>query len=133
VTKLKITRRLRRWQRDMLLGGWKIKIIFDPPPDEDGDDSRAGCVANPEYKEATIYWDSARVEVDTDAELDDWCIHELLHCSTWRLEKLAERSAGTDEDKYADVRDVAEATVTDIQDIIKAVYQAGWRAATKRR
>jgi hypothetical protein len=104
------TRRLRFWQKKMLLSGWKIAVEFGPLDHAE----RAECEAKPEYREALIKIDLPKV---SDEEIDAYCVHELLHCWTWPLEKLAENWAFAKEDDqlYESIRDTAENVVTDIE------------------
>jgi hypothetical protein len=105
-----ITSRLRHWQKKLLLSDWKISVEVGAL--DDG--SRADCDARPEYKEAKIRLDPDKIPLD---ELDGFLVHELLHCHTWRLEQIAEEW-GQSESRYAFVRDVAEAVVTDLERIV---------------
>jgi hypothetical protein len=79
-----VTSRVKFWQKKLLLSDWKIAVEVGPL--DDG--SRADCDAKPEYREAKIRLDPDKIDAE---ELDGFCIHELLHCHTWRLEALAER------------------------------------------
>jgi hypothetical protein len=126
VTKATITRRLRKWQRELLLHDWKIGVVFGPVPCDEGEEpGRAECFARPEYKEATIYWDPKRVTIESDEDLDDWCKHELTHCHTWKLEQMAEFWAGDDAQKYETVRNVAEDLVTTLEKVFKHIGRNG--------
>lgn len=102
-----IVARVRRWQKKLLLGDWKITVQSGPL--DTGE--RADCDARPEYKEALLRFDPEKIPAD---ELDGFVIHELLHCHTWRLEQIAEEW-GQSESRYAFVRDVAEAVVTELE------------------
>jgi hypothetical protein len=108
VTPTAIKRRVRLWQKRLCLADWTIGVEVGPL--EDG--GRAECDAKPEYREATIRLDPERI---TDAEVDAYCVHELLHCWTWALEKAAENWAGEDEALYESVRDTAEQMVTNLE------------------
>lgn len=103
-----IKRIVRKWQKRCLLQDWDVKI--DVGPHTDG--CRACCEANPEYKEATIHIDPAKVP---DHEMEGTCLHEVLHCLTWRIEHLAECWAGEDTSKFEVARDVAETVVTNLE------------------
>jgi hypothetical protein len=54
-------------------------------------DARAACVADPEYREASIYMDFNRIK--TGDVLDEVIVHEMAHCHTWPLHTLAESLA----------------------------------------
>jgi hypothetical protein len=112
-----IKSRVKHWQKKLLLGDWKITVEVGPL--DDG--SRADCDAKPEYREAVIRIDPDRV---TDEELDGFCVHELLHCHTWRLEQLAEEW-GRSESQYEFARNTAETVVTDLERIILNLTKRG--------
>ena len=130
-SRTKVTRRLHKWQKELLLSHVKLKIRFEPEPDDD-DKCRAGLYAEPEYNKAEIYWDENRVEVETDEDLDAWCIHEILHAITWRLEELAEEWAGEDPGKFKQVRNVAETTVTNLEQVILSLSRKAGLLGTAR-
>jgi hypothetical protein len=130
-SRTKVTRRLRKWQRELLLSHVKLKIRFEPEPDDD-DQCRAGLYAEPEYNKMEIFWDETRVEVETEEDLDAWCIHELLHAKTWRLEVLAEEWAGEDPAKFRQARDVAETTVTNLESVILSLARKAGVLGTAR-
>jgi hypothetical protein len=109
--------RVRAWQKKLLLSDWKISVQVGAL--DDG--SRADCDAKPEYKEAVIRLDPEKIPPD---EIDGFCVHELLHCHTWRLEALAEEW-GRSESQYVFARETAEAVVTDLERIILALTKRG--------
>ncbi len=117
MTPAAIRRRVKAWQKRLLLGGWKITVEVGPL--DDG--GKADCDAKPEYREAVLRFDPEKVP---DSEWDAYIVHELLHCWTWPLEKHAEYWAGDDEEKYDAVRDVAEAVVTNLEKLVLAVSGA---------
>jgi hypothetical protein len=112
-----IKARVKFWQKKLLLSDWRI--VVDVGPLDDG--SRADCDAKPEYREATIRLDPEKIDAE---ELDGFCIHELLHCHTWRLEALAEEW-GRSESQYQFARDAAETVVTDLERIILNLTKRG--------
>ena len=130
-SRTKVTRRLHKWQKELLLADWKLIIRFEPEPDDD-DVCRAGLYGEPEYLKASIYWDPDRVEIETEEELDAWCIHEILHAITWRLEELAEEWAGEDPGKFKQVRNVAETTVTNLERVILSLSRKAGLLGTTR-
>lgn len=99
-----IERRLRQWQKRMLLGEWKITVLVGAL---DEHDERADCDAKPQYKEALIRLDPEKIAPE---EWDAFCIDELTHCLTWRLEAIAE-TWGRSENQFKFVRDTAETVV----------------------
>jgi hypothetical protein len=104
-----IRSRVKFWQKRLLLSDWKITVVVGVA--DDG--STANCDASPEYRQAKLTFDPERMPTDL-AEIDSFCLHELLHCYTWRLEAMAE-NWGRSESQYVLVRDVAETTVTDLE------------------
>ena len=110
--------RLRYWQKRLLLTDWKIGLAVGAL--DSGE--RADCDAKPEYKEATLRLDPDRVLAE---EWDGFFAHELIHCHTWPLEKLAEFWAGDDEDKYELARDRAEEVATAIEKVILNLTKRG--------
>lgn len=101
-------RRLRAWQKRMLLGDWKITVEFAPLEHSE----KADCDAKPEYREAHLRFDPTLIP---DEEVDAFCVHELMHIWTWPLEKAAENWAGEDEALYESVRDTAEHVTTNLE------------------
>lgn len=121
LTEEQVERALRKWQARLGLSDWRIRLVYGPNTE---DEDRAGLYAAPEYREATVYWDPARVDVHTMRECEEWCLHELLHAITWQLEKQAEHWAGDDEAKYETVRDIAEGVVTNLERAVLNVRKA---------
>jgi hypothetical protein len=112
-----VTARVRFWQKKLLLTDWRISVEVGAL--DDG--SRADCDAKPEYREAVIRLDPKRVSPE---ELDAFCVHELLHCHTWKLEQLAE-NWGRSESQYQFARETAETVVTDLERIILNLTKRG--------
>jgi hypothetical protein len=108
---VRINSRLRYWQKLLLLKEWKITLTVGAL--DSGE--RADCDAKPEYLEATIRIDPALVP---EEEWDGFFSHELIHCWTWPLEKLAEFWAGEDENKHELVRDRAEEVATNLERVL---------------
>jgi len=102
-----VTSLVRRWQKRLLLGDWKISVELGAL--DDG--AKADCDAKPEYKEATLRFDLDKVPPE---ELEAYVVHELIHCHTWRLEGIAEEW-GLSESRYQFVRDTAESVVTELE------------------
>lgn len=103
--------RVKYWQKRLLLADWNITVLVGALDDHE---ERADCDAKPQYKEAVIRLDPKKIPPD---ELDGFCIHELLHCVTWRLEALAEEW-GRSESQYVVARETAETVVTELERII---------------
>lgn len=109
MTPATIRRRVKAWQKKLLLGDWKIAVVIGPL-DDSGE--KADCDAKPEYREATLRFDPDRVPAN---EWDGYIVHELIHAITWPLEKAAENWAGEDEAHYDTIRDTAEQVVTNLE------------------
>jgi hypothetical protein len=103
--------RVKYWQKRLLLSDWSITVLVGALDDLD---ERADCDAKPQYKEGVIRLDPKKIP---EAEWDAYCVHELLHCVTWRLEALAEEW-GRSESQYVVARETAETVVTDLERII---------------
>jgi hypothetical protein len=103
----RVTSLVRRWQKRLLLGDWKLTIQVGALDSNE----RADCDARPEYKEATIRLDPEKIPPE---DLEGFIVHELLHLHTWRLEQIAEEW-GQSESRYALVRDIAESVVTELE------------------
>jgi hypothetical protein len=113
-----VTAAVRYWQKRLLLSDWAIKVQVGALDDLD---ERADCDAKPQYKEAVLRFDPAKIP---PSELDAFCVHELLHCVTWRLEALAEEW-GRSESQYIVARETAETVVTDLERIILGLAKRG--------
>jgi len=121
MTAATIRRRVKAWQKKLLLVDWKIEVQVGAFTDDDGKPGKADCDAKPPYREAVLRFDPLRIP---DNEWDDFIVHELLHVWTWPLEQHAEYWAGDDDEKYDAVRDVAEAVVTNLERVVLAVSGA---------
>ena len=64
------------------LDRWQIKVVFGPA------ENLAACSADPEYRQATIYFDPDRFQ--TGDELDETLAHELDHCHLWPIATAAD-------------------------------------------
>ena len=110
MTAAKFERRVRFWQKRMLLSDWKITVEFGPI------DCKADCDAKPEYREALLRFDPDRIP---DDEVDAYCAHELAHAVNWTLEGLAENSIRSNDEKgYDVVRTIAETVATKWEEIV---------------
>ena len=72
------------------LDRWSIRLVAEPDADPD---ARASCAADPDYREATIRFDLAKLETGDD--LEETTVHELTHCLTWPIHAAAEHLANT--------------------------------------
>jgi hypothetical protein len=116
MTPAAIRRRVKAWQKKLLLGDWKIAVEVGPLADSG---EKADCDAKPGdkrkgwvYRNATLRFDPEKVPGD---DWDGYIVHELLHCYTWPLEQAAENWAGENEALYESVRDTAEIVVTNLE------------------
>lgn len=89
--------RVRALARALALSDWELQVVPQANTRLDGEDL-AGCTAQPEYKRARIYFDLGRIPPE---ELDQFIIHELMHCHVWELVNLAERLAATPTEREA--------------------------------
>jgi hypothetical protein len=68
------------------LDRWQIRLGA-----EKLEDSRAACIAQPEYREADLYFDAEKIKTGDD--LAELTVHEMAHCHTFELHSLAEELA----------------------------------------
>lgn len=106
-----IRRRVRYWQRRLDLTGWSVKIEIGP----DAEGASASCLAQPEYRSATVRFDPAKIPAE---ELDAFCVHELCHCLVWPLANAAHVMAGGDGPKEEWVRTMEEELTTALERLI---------------
>lgn len=110
MTPARFERRLRYWQKKMLLADWKITVTFGQV------DCKADCEATPEYREATIRFNADKI---LDNEVDAYCVHELAHAVNWQIETIAENSVDDNDTRgHETVRFIAETTATKWEEII---------------
>ena len=110
MTKLGIARRLKRLAKQLALDHWNFELIVEESDLRDA----AGCEAKPEYFDARIFVNVAKV---TDAEIDEYLVHELLHCHVWELTHLAEKLATTDTEREA-IRMAEERLTTQLERLL---------------
>jgi hypothetical protein len=77
---------LNRVREPLGLDRWTIT-----PTQEEIPDARAYCMAHPEYREAKIAFDVAKLE--TGDVIDEIVVHESAHCLTWPIHAVAEHLA----------------------------------------
>ncbi len=65
---------------------WDIRVAQGPLTD-----ARAACAAEPEYRTATIMFDTDKLQTGDD--LDEIAVHEATHCLVWPLHAIAENYA----------------------------------------
>jgi len=106
------------------LDRWQVVLMVGEKSDPD-DDSSAGCIADPEYRQARIIFSVDRLQTGDD--LDEFVAHELVHALLWPLQAQAEEFAALASGllpEYArpattakfeeDVRLAGEAAATDV-------------------
>ena len=88
-------------------------------------DARAACVAQPEYREADVFF--AFDKILTGDDLAELTVHEMAHCHTWPIHAVAESLANALAESAPEhlreplrvllgeqVREAAERTTTDV-------------------
>jgi len=98
------------------LADWAITIKLTAYQSE-----RAACVAQPEYKEATLYFNLRRIP---KTQLFAYVLHEMLHMHVWRLAAVGERLAENPKDLEA-VRWEEEALTVELERILEPLLQPG--------
>lgn len=102
----------------MGLDRWTITPTAEPIAD-----SRAFCVAHPEYREARIVLDFDKLQTGDD--VDEIVVHESTHCLTWELHTLAEELANALADSLPESHREAMRKL-----LLEKVRQAGERVTT---
>lgn len=87
VAKKKIRELVREWKPILDLGHWTIDVSFDKKQ------WAACCEAKPEYRAANINFYMAKLlpKLKLNYELEEFVVHELIHCLTWPTVGIAER------------------------------------------
>lgn len=99
---------------------WQVRVGNQALPD-----CRACCVAQPEYREADLFFDFEKLQTGDD--LAELTVHETTHLHTWPLHALCERLAnalanslpethreGVREMLHEEVRLAGETVTTDV-------------------
>lgn len=81
-----IRSKIAEMQEPLGLTGWTLKPVVGPLVD-----GTAACDAWPEYKVAHLTFDIDKLA--TGDELDEIISHEMTHCHTWAIFKMAEDMA----------------------------------------
>ncbi len=100
---------VRFYQRWMGLGNWDLKVRFSDKGCGEKEEAGAACTASDEYLQATLYFDLDRIPA---GEEPDFIRHELAHCLTWELLRVAEHLAGEDKNAQEMVRAASERCTT---------------------
>jgi hypothetical protein len=107
-TKRLVLARVRWWKKRLGLQHWKFTVTFGT----DADGADAACMAQPEYRNATLHFDLTKVPLE---ELDHYVCHEILHALVWPLANCAHAMAGGDKSKEEWVRTEEESLVTALE------------------
>ena len=110
-TRRAVKERVTHWRQRLGLDGWAFGLRFET----DADGTIAGCIAEPEYRQATLYFDLRQMHRD---DLDHMVVHEMLHAVAWPLANVAQTLAGKDRAKLEWVRTMEEGLVTDLERIV---------------
>lgn len=105
-TQAAVRRMVKAWQKRLLLTHWRIDILFEPDPDEE---STASCLAMPEYGQATLRFDLAKIPAE---EIEAHVVHELCHAPIWPLSNFAHSMCGDDPVKLEALRNYEEGLAT---------------------
>ena len=75
---------VREWAVRLDLQHWTLEINFDEAV------HLATCVAEPQYMQAIISFNPVRLdlEIETERELEELVLHELVHARLWALANL---------------------------------------------
>lgn len=89
--KKNVKRIIREWKSTLDMSNWTFEITFNK------DDYAATCFAEPEYRNAYINFFLKRIsaELKTNYELEEFVVHEMIHCLTWNLVGMTERLINT--------------------------------------
>jgi len=69
-----------KWQARLLLDSWVFTVKITQTISHQAD-----CEASPEYLEAVLRFNPARIAPEA---LEETVVHELLHCHTWEMWEL---------------------------------------------
>jgi hypothetical protein len=83
------------WKNPLDMANWTFKITFRK------DQWKASCYAEPEYRTAQLnfYLDQLIPQFKTNYELEEFVVHEMVHCLTWQLVDLTETLIKSSDDK----------------------------------
>jgi hypothetical protein len=104
---------VEQYREPLGLDRWQIRIVAGEQVDPD---ATASCDAQPEYRSATLSFDLAKMKTGDD--LEEFVVHEMVHCLTWPIHTCAETLAGKDPRLQEWVRFAAETTTTDCAESI---------------
>lgn len=77
ITRPQVLALVAKWKARLLLDSWTFRVVLTTKMEH-----LADCEASPEYLDAVLRFNPARLTVDN---LEETVVHELLHCHTWEL------------------------------------------------
>lgn len=82
-----IRRLIREWKPILDMSNWTFEVTFYR------DKYKASCAAEPEYRKGylNLYLGELLKTWKTNYELEEFVVHEMLHCLTWSLITMTER------------------------------------------
>lgn len=86
ICKKEIIKLIEYWKFPLDMANWTFKVTFRK------DKWKASCYAQPEYRTAQLnfYLDILLPTFKTNYELEEFVVHEMIHCLTWQLVALTE-------------------------------------------
>jgi hypothetical protein len=111
-TKRQIKAAVKKWQRILGVTEWEVSIAFGKD-EEDG--ASAGCLAQPEYRMASLTFDLALIPA---SQVDRFACHEVLHTLIWPLANAAHSLAKGDPAMEEWVRTEEERLTTALEHIL---------------
>lgn len=112
----RIRRLIREHSRTLRLWDWTLAATF-PPEMKD----RANCSASPEYQEAVMEFNLARI---APQEERDMVLHEMGHCMVEDLASLAVTLAKEDPAALEWIRRAEERLTSHIQRVVSGLLDA---------
>lgn len=87
VAKKQIRNLIKEWKSILNMEHWTFEVTFSK------EDSRASCYAMPEYRRAVMnFWVTGLLKsIKSNYELEEFVVHEMLHCVAWPLVGTLER------------------------------------------
>ena len=110
VAKREILRLVKLWQRRLGLDAWKLTIVVQAAAGED--DGIAHARAQPEYRQATLFFDPFAID---PPDLEATVCHELCHLILWKAFRLTEQLAGDNQHFIAASRWEEEEATTHLE------------------
>jgi hypothetical protein len=105
----KINALVKKWRKRMMLDRWTMRVKIGYFNDAD-DRSKAANASLPEYEDAELYFDVARIAPNED--LEELVVHELVHSLVSPLVQAGDKLAGENEAAKELVRAANERSTT---------------------